>query len=144
MFTLILWFSEAEGDSGRGGLQLSSTARLRPCGSGEESYLYCSLLLLLLLLLCLLSLSFSSLNQRRSPPLSLPVSNCSTFHIMCDGRNTAFLFSEYIECFHCIASKFFFKPFVTIPVATIISGIIIHFIFHIRCISTHKLLYLTL
>jgi hypothetical protein len=38
-------------------------------------------------------------------------------------------------------SKFFFKPFVIIPVAPIITGIIIHFVFHIRCISIRKLLY---
>jgi hypothetical protein len=40
-----------------------------------------------------------------------------------------------------MASKFFFKPFVTIPVAPITTGMITHFTFHIRCIPTHKLLY---
>jgi hypothetical protein len=40
-----------------------------------------------------------------------------------------------------VASRFLFKPFVTIPVATVINGIIAHFIFYIRCISIHKLLY---
>jgi hypothetical protein len=40
-----------------------------------------------------------------------------------------------------MASKFFFKPFVTIPVAPSITGTIIHFMFRIRCISVHKLLY---
>jgi hypothetical protein len=40
-----------------------------------------------------------------------------------------------------MASKFFFKPFVTIVVAPHITGIILHFRFHIRCVSIHKLLY---
>ena len=51
------------------------------------------------------------------------------------------LFSESIECFPGTASKFFLKLLVTIPVALIITGIIVHFRFHIRCISIHKLLY---
>jgi hypothetical protein len=41
-------------------------------------------------------------------------------------------------------SKFFFKPFVTILVAPVITGIMIHFMFHIRCISIPKLLYFIL
>ena len=39
------------------------------------------------------------------------------------------------------ASKFFLKLLVTIPVAPIVIGIIVHFRFHIRFISIHKLLY---
>ena len=39
------------------------------------------------------------------------------------------------------ASKFFLKLLVTIPVAPIITGIIVHFRFHIRGISIHKLSY---
>ena len=39
------------------------------------------------------------------------------------------------------ASKFFLKLLVTIPVAPIITGTIVHFRFHIRCISIHTLLY---
>jgi len=39
-----------------------------------------------------------------------------------------------------MASKFFFKHFVTIPVYPITTGIIMHFMFHIRCISIHQLL----
>jgi hypothetical protein len=38
-------------------------------------------------------------------------------------------------------SKFFFKPSVTIPVAPIITGTVIQFMFHIRCICIHKLSY---
>ena len=60
------------------------------------------------------------LNQRWSPPLRLQASHCSTFRIV---------------------SKFFFKLLVTIPVAPIITGTIVHLRFHIRCISIHKLLY---
>jgi hypothetical protein len=36
--------------------------------------------------------------------------------------------------------KIFFKPFVTIPVAPLTTDMIIHFMFHIRCISVYKLL----
>jgi len=41
-------------------------------------------------------------------------------------------------------AKFFFKPHVTIPVSAVINGMIIHFMFHIRCISTRQLLYFIL
>jgi len=37
--------------------------------------------------------------------------------------------------------SFQIKLLVTIPVAPIITGTIVHFRFHIRCISLHKLLY---
>ena len=79
------------------------------------------------------------LNQRWSPPLRLQASHCSTFRIMCDVPSTAVCCGS-TECIPVIASKSFFTPFVTIPVAPIITGIIIHFIFHIRCVSIHKLL----
>jgi hypothetical protein len=36
-----------------------------------------------------------------------------------------------------MASKFFVKPFVTVPVAPVITGIILHFRFYIRCISLY-------
>jgi hypothetical protein len=49
--------------------------------------------------------------------------------------------SESIECFSGTASKFFLKLLVTIPVASIITGTIVHFRFHIRCISIHKNFY---
>ena len=48
---------------------------------------------------------------------------------------TAVFCSESIECFPGTASKFFLKLLVTIPVAPIIIGIIVHFRFHIRSIS---------
>ena len=109
---------------------------------------------LLLLLLLLLSSSSSSsslvtglfflvllLYQRWSPPLRLQVSHCSTFRIMCDVPSIAVFCSESDECFPGISSKFFLKLLVTIPVASVITGIIIHFRFHIHCISISKLLY---
>jgi hypothetical protein len=43
-----------------------------------------------------------------------------------------------------MVSMFFFKPLFTVPVAAAITGIIIHFMFHICCISIHKLLYFSL
>ena len=81
------------------------------------------------------------LNRQWSPPLTLQASHCSTFHIMCDVPSTAVFCSESIECFPGTASKFFLKLLVTIPVAPIITGTIVHFRFHICCISIHKLLY---
>jgi len=81
------------------------------------------------------------LNQRWSPPLRLQASHCSTFRIMCDVPSIAVLYSESSEYFHGTASKFFLKLLVTIPVAPIFTGIIVHFRLHIRCISIHKFLY---
>jgi hypothetical protein len=43
--------------------------------------------------------------------------------------------------FCCYGFQNFHKTFVNIPVATGITGIILHFMFHIRCIYIHKLLY---
>ena len=81
------------------------------------------------------------LNQRWSPLLRFQASHCSTFHIMCDVPSIAVFRSESIEHFPGIDSKFFLKLPVTIPVAPIITGTIVHFRFLIRCISIHKLLY---
>ena len=81
------------------------------------------------------------LNQRWSPPLRLQASHCSTFRIMCDVPSIAVFYSESIECLPGTASKFFFKFLVTIPEAPIITGITVHFRFHIRCICIYKLSY---
>ena len=81
------------------------------------------------------------LNQWCSPPLRLQASHCSTFRIMYDVPSIAVFCNESIECFPGTVSKFFLKLLVTIPAAPIIIGIIVHFRFHIRCISIHKLLY---
>jgi hypothetical protein len=40
-----------------------------------------------------------------------------------------------------MASTFFVKPFVTIPVAASITVVILHFVPHIRYISVYPLLY---
>ena len=60
---------------------------------------------------------------------------------MCDVPSIAVFCGESIECFPGTVSKFFFKLLVTVPVAPVITGTIVHFRFHIRCISIHKLLY---
>ena len=102
------------------------------------------LLLLLLLLLSLVTVLFFLvlvLNQRWSPPLRLQVSDGSTLRITCDVRSIAVLFRESIECFPGMASKVFLKPFVAIPAAPFITGMILYFRFHIPRISIHKLLY---
>ena len=83
----------------------------------------------------------TSLEPAWSPLLRLQASHCSTFRIMCDVPCIAVFCSESIECFPGTASKFFPKLLVTIPVVPIITGTIVHFRFHIRCISIHKLLY---
>jgi hypothetical protein len=40
-----------------------------------------------------------------------------------------------------MVSKLCFKPFVTIPVAAVMTGLIVHFIHNVRCISVQKILY---
>jgi len=55
--------------------------------------------------------------------------------------NTAVLCNESIECLPGTASKFFFTPFVILPMASIIADIIIYFLFHIVCTFTRKLFY---
>jgi hypothetical protein len=47
------------------------------------------------------------LNQWRSPLLSLEVSDCSTFRIMCDVPSIVVFCSESVDCFPGMASKFF-------------------------------------
>ena len=60
---------------------------------------------------------------------------------MCDVRIIAVSCSESVECFSGMISKFFFKFYVTVPLVPINSGMTTHFMFHIRCIFVHKLLY---
>ena len=61
---------------------------------------------------------------------------------MCDVPSIAVFCNESIECFPGTVSKFFLKLLVAILVAPIIIGIIVHFRFHISCISIHKLLFI--
>jgi hypothetical protein len=56
-------------------------------------------------------------------------SHCSTFRIMCDVPSIAVFCSESIECFPGTVSKFFLNLLVTIPVAPIITGTIVHIIY---------------
>ena len=65
------------------------------------------------------------LNQQWSPQLTLQASHCSTFRIMCDVPSIAVFCSESIDFFPGTASKLFLKFLVNIPVAPIITGIII-------------------
>jgi len=51
---------------------------------------------------------------------------------MCDVPSIAVFCSESIECFPGTASKFFLKLLVTIPLAPVVTGIIVHFRFHIN------------
>ena len=101
-------------------------------------------MLFLLLLLSLVKTHFFPvllLKQRSSSLLKLQLSACSTFRIMCDVPSIAVFFSESVEHLPGMASRHFFITFVTIPVAPIITGTILHFRFHIRSISIQKLLY---
>ena len=83
------------------------------------------------------------LNQRWTPSLRFQVSHCCAFHIICDAPRIAVFCEKSIECVPGIASTFFFKLCVTIPVAPIITGTIVHFRFHIRSISMPKALVLS-
>ena len=80
------------------------------------------------------------LNQRWTPSLRFQVSHCSAFGSMCDVPSTAVFCKESIGCVPGIACRFFFKLRVTIPVAPIITGVIVHFRIHIRSISMPKAL----
>ena len=60
---------------------------------------------------------------------------------MCDVPSIAVFCSESIEYFPGTVSKFLLKLLVTVPVAPFITGTIVHFRFHIRFISIHKLSY---
>jgi hypothetical protein len=90
------------------------------------------LLLFLFSLVTGLFLPVLLLNQRLSQPLKLQVSDCMTFRIMCDVSSIAVFCSESIECFPVMASKYFFKTFVTIPVAPVATCVIINFVFHVH------------
>ena len=77
-----------------------------------------------------------------TPPLSFPVSHCSTPHIVCAVPCTAVFCGESIECSPGMASKLSFKTFFfTLLVAPPFTDIIIYFLFHFCCISIHKLSY---
>jgi hypothetical protein len=58
----------------------------------------------------------------------VPLSDCNTLHVMCDITNVAVVCSESIERFPVTAFTFFFKPFISTPVAPIITS---DYTFHI-------------
>ena len=72
------------------------------------------------------------LNQWWTPSLRFQVPHCSAFRSMCDVPSIAVFCKESIGCVPGIACRFFFKLRVPIPVAPIITGMIVHFRFHIR------------
>jgi len=104
------------------------------------------LLLLLLLFRCLLQQAFSPryfFSRNNGDPhcsgcrfqtavLSV-LCVCVMFHVQLS------FCSECIECFPGMAFKFLFKTVVTIMVTPIVTAIIVHFMFHIHCISIHEL-----
>jgi hypothetical protein len=75
------------------------------------------------------------LSQWWTPPLRLQVSACSTFLMMCDVPSMAVFCRDSIECCPGIVSRYFCKLLLTIPVASMITGMTKHFIFHILWIS---------
>ena len=80
------------------------------------------------------------LNQRSFPPLRLHISDCSTFCIVCDVPSVPVFCSDQLNVFLVWLQNFSFT-LCFYPVAPIITGIILHFRFHIHCTPTHKLLY---
>ena len=60
--------------------------------------------------------------------------------VLCDIRSSPVVVfcRECVKRFPVTAFKLFFRFFVTTPVAPVITGIIIYFTFHIRCISINK------
>ena len=79
-------------------------------------------------------------------PAVIPTAHASSFtlqyfpyYVWCSKYSC--LCSKSIDCFPRTASKVFLKFLVTIPVAPIITGTIVHFRSHIHFISIHKLLY---
>ena len=80
----------------------------------------------------------TSLEPTEIPTVRLQVSHCSTFRITCDVPSTAAFCTESIECFPGMTFKTLFRHFVAFPVSPVITGVIINFLFHSRCISKHK------
>lgn len=73
--------------------------------------------------------------QQWSTPIRLQDSDSSTCHIMCDVPRTIIFCSEHTKCFPHKAYKFFFKPTVTIPVASIMADT------YNRALHVHSSLY---
>ena len=93
----------------------------------SQIYVIIIIIIIIMLSFLVIGLFFVVLlfNQRRPPPLRLQASHCITFRIMCYVPSIAVICNETVECFPGIASTFSFKPFVTLPVAPIITGILL-------------------
>jgi len=63
----------------------------------------------------LFSLALLLPNQQRSPPLNLPVSDCSTFRIVCDVPSVAVFLWWNCWVFSCSRLHVFFNYFFTMP-----------------------------
>jgi hypothetical protein len=85
---------------------------------------------------CLLSQAFSSWYlpslTNGNPQRSGFKFQTAVLSVLC-VPSKAVVWSESIECFPATVSKFLSKLFVTIPVAPIITGIIIFYMFQISC-----------
>ena len=71
-------------------------------GISRENWLLIIIIIITITIIVLslvtdLSLPVLLLNQRLSPPLTVQVSGCSTFRIMCDVTRIGDFGSEYIE-----------------------------------------------
>ena len=99
-----------------------------------------TVIILLLLLLLLLSCQRLSLSGTSLEPMIIPTVQASSFRLQYFPCYVWFsqyicLCNESIELWHGFHT---FKQSVTIPIPPFITGAIIHFLFHIRCISIHK------
>ena len=97
------------------------------------------IIIMFIILLSLVTRHFSPallLNQRRSPPLNPQVSHCSTLCYVWCSKCSCLL---YWICWmlSCCGFKCFFRPFVTMPVAPAVTGMITHYMFHIRCVTLY-------
>jgi hypothetical protein len=87
-------------------------------------------------------LNGTSFESAVTPTIQASSFTLQYFHVLCvmfPVQLSAVL--NLTNVFLVMASRFFIKLFVTIPVASIITRIIVHFRFHIRCISVPELLH---
>jgi hypothetical protein len=65
----------------------------------------------------------------------------NTFLSVCNVPKMAVFCSESMECLPGMSSRYFLRPLVTVPMATMTTGITEHFMVHIHHISMHRFLY---
>ena len=139
--SILLEWKDKEVQTGTNGERVPSRIRKFTAITHEILVVYITIITIIIMITLIIimflvthspfpSWHFSSTNgdpQRsrfKFPTAVLPVLRV-TFHVQLS-------YSESVQYFPGMASKFFFKTFVTIPVAPGITGIIIHFMFHIR------------